>query len=132
MRPPMAALTALVLLLAAAVVGYISTGAWQDGSGFPETFPAVTPDAADALVLSGVRLVGTDAPSVDPFASAELPAHQRLLAAGIPILENLLLDDVPEGRYELIALPLKLMALDAAPVRAVLRDARGARLTGDE
>jgi len=28
---------------------------------------------------------------------------------------------VPEGDYELIALPLKLINLDASPVRAVLR-----------
>ena len=32
------------------------------------------------------------------------------------------LDAVPEGDYELIALPLKLMLADASPVRAILRD----------
>jgi len=40
---------------------------------------------------------------------------------GLRVLENLVLDDVPEGDYELIALPLKLMQADASPVRAVLR-----------
>jgi hypothetical protein len=38
------------------------------------------------------------------------------------VLENLVLDDVPEGDYELIALPLKLTTADASPVRAVLRE----------
>ena len=33
-----------------------------------------------------------------------------------------MLDDVPEGDYELIALPLKLTSADASPVRAVLRE----------
>jgi arylformamidase len=37
------------------------------------------------------------------------------------VLENLVLDEVPEGDYELIALPLKLMLADASPVRAILR-----------
>jgi arylformamidase len=41
---------------------------------------------------------------------------------GLRVLENLVLDDVPEGDYELIALPLKLMTADASPVRAVLRE----------
>ena len=38
------------------------------------------------------------------------------------VLENLVLDAVPEGDYELIALPLKLTTADASPVRAVLRE----------
>ena len=38
------------------------------------------------------------------------------------ILEGLVLDGVPDGDYELIALPLKLATLDASPVRAVLRE----------
>jgi arylformamidase len=39
----------------------------------------------------------------------------------IRIVENLVLANVSPGDYELIALPLKLRGLDAAPVRAVLR-----------
>ena len=37
------------------------------------------------------------------------------------VLENMVLDDVPEGDYELIALPLRWMEADASPVRAILR-----------
>jgi arylformamidase len=68
-----------------------------------------------------VRLIGIDTPSVDLFTSKDLPAHQRFLANDMAILEGLVLHEVPPGRYELIALPLKLAGFDASPVRAVLR-----------
>ncbi len=45
----------------------------------------------------------------------------RLFDHGLRVLENLCLDEVPEGDYELIALLLKLMNADASPVRPVLR-----------
>ena len=96
------------------------TGAWHAPDRFPDRFPSLEPAAADLLVAGGVVLVGTDAPSVDPLASVDLPCHHRLLGAGVVILENLLLDDVPEGVHQLIALPLRLIGADAAPVRAVL------------
>lgn len=99
----------------------VRTGAWDDPDVFPTRFAAPTGEAARILVDAGVRLLGTDAPSVDPFDSEELPAHRVLCAAGVAILENLLLDDVPPGAWELIALPLRLEEADASPVRAVLR-----------
>ena len=71
----------------------------------------------------GVRLVGIDTASIDPADSKTLPSHQAIRRRGLRVLENLVLDEVPEGDYELIALPLKLMTADASPVRAVLRDA---------
>src|SRR5688572_32082217 len=47
----------------------------------------------------------------------------------LPIfLEGLILDNVPEGLYELIALPLKWAGLDATPVRADRRDRKSTRL----
>ena len=99
----------------------VRTGAWTDPGAFPTRFAALDEDAARMLADAGVRLFGTDAPSVDPFDSAGLPAHRVLLGAGMGILENLLLDDVPPGDYELIALPLRLEEADASPVRAILR-----------
>ena len=69
-------------------------------------------------------IVGIDTPSVDPGTSAALPAHHQLLQHDMRVLENLVLDAVPAGDYELIALPLKLMHADASPVRAVLRALR--------
>jgi arylformamidase len=99
----------------------VRTGAWTDPDVFPTRFAAPTPEAARLLARGGVRLLGTDAPSVDPFESEDLPAHRVLCEAGVAILENLWLDDVRSGAWELIALPLHLEEADASPVRAVLR-----------
>lgn len=73
------------------------------------------------LADRGVVLVGIDTASIDPAESKALPSHQAVRARGLRVLENLVLDAVPEGDYELIALPLKLAQADASPVRAVLR-----------
>jgi arylformamidase len=86
-----------------------------------EPFTAFAPQTIALLAANGVRLVGIDTPSVDPATSAELGAHHQLLRHDMRVLENLVLDDVPEGDYELVALPLKLRHADASPVRAVLR-----------
>jgi arylformamidase len=88
---------------------------WTDG------FAALDPETIDWLAAQGVRLVGIDTPSVDPASSATLESHQRLLRLDLRVLENLVLDEVPAGDYELIALPLRLVLADASPVRAVLR-----------
>jgi len=88
---------------------------------WPTGFRALAPDAVERLALRGIRLIGVDVPSVDPETSKELPTHMVCRAHDIRIIENLALADVAPGDYELIALPLKLAGLDAAPVRAVLR-----------
>ena len=82
---------------------------------------AYAPDTVTRLADAGVLLIGIDTASIDPAHSKALPSHQAIRQRGLRVLENLLLDDVPEGDYELIALPLKLMTADASPVRAVLR-----------
>ena len=69
----------------------------------------------------GVVLVGLDSPSVDRFDSKDLPSHKALARHGIANLECLALDGVPAGRYEIVALPLRLKGRDASPVRAILR-----------
>lgn len=79
------------------------------------------PDLIDRLADLGVLLVGVDSASVDPASSKDLAAHQVLRRRHMRVLENLVLDEVPEGDYELIALPLKLRDADASPVRAILR-----------
>ena len=86
------------------------------------TFTAIAPETMALLASLHVMLVGIDTPSVDPSDSQALPSHHQLLAHGLRVLENLVLDDVAEGDYELIALPLKLMRADASPVRAILRE----------
>jgi arylformamidase len=84
-------------------------------------FSAFAPQTIGWLAERGVRLVGIDSQSVDPADSKTLDSHMQLLAHDMRVLENLVLDEVEEGDYELIALPLKLVHADASPVRAVLR-----------
>ena len=91
-------------------------------AAFDAGLTAFDSQTIDALADMGVQLVGIDSASIDPADSKTLPSHQRIRARGLRVLENLLLDEVPEGDYELIALPLKLMSADASPVRAVLRE----------
>ena len=85
------------------------------------SFTAIAPATLELLATKNIALVGIDTPSVDPATSQDLPSHHLLLQHGLRVLENLVLDDVPAGDYELIALPLKLMQADASPVRAILR-----------
>ena len=101
----------------------IATGTFPDPARFRTDFAALDPGAVEHLARRGVRLVGIDTPSVDRFDSKDLPAHRACLAHDLAILEGLVLDGVPEGVYELIALPLRLAGFDASPVRAVLRAA---------
>ena len=84
-------------------------------------FTAYAPETVEWLAAQGVRLIGLDTPSVDPADSKTLDSHQQLARLNLRVLENLVLDAVPEGDYELIALPLKLAGACASPVRAVLR-----------
>jgi arylformamidase len=99
----------------------LKTGSVRSTEVFPESFSALSPELARALGEAGALLVGIDTPSVDPFDSKDLAAHHALVAGGVVNLEGLVLAEVPPGLYELVALPLRLVGLDASPVRAVLR-----------
>jgi arylformamidase len=98
------------------------TGTYPDPRRFEPDFAALSPELIEHLAESGTRLVGIDTPSVDPFDSKELPTHRACRRRDVAILEGLALASVPEGEYELIALPLRLAGFDASPVRAVLRE----------
>lgn len=99
----------------------VRTYAHMPQTRFDSALPAFAPETVEALADRGVLLIGIDSASIDPAESKALPSHQVIRRRGLRVLENLLLDAVPEGDYELIALPLKLMQADASPVRAVLR-----------
>ena len=98
-----------------------STGTFPDPTQFNEDYAALDPALIEWLAGHGVKLVGIDTPSVDLFDSKDLPTHHAVLRHDMAILEGLILEDVPPGVYELIALPLKLVGFDGSPVRAVLR-----------
>jgi arylformamidase len=89
---------------------------------WPAQTTAIAPETLEWLAAQGVKLVGIDGPSIDPQDSTEMFAHLTVLRHDIRVLEGLVLDDVPEGWYELIALPLPIVGGDASPVRAVLRE----------
>ncbi len=91
-------------------------------SGWDGALSAYAPATVARLADAGVQLIGIDTASIDPADSKTLDSHQVIRARGLRVLENLVLDAVPEGDYELIALPLKLSTADASPVRAVLRE----------
>ncbi|RZU02781.1 arylformamidase [Rivibacter subsaxonicus] len=89
---------------------------------FDEALAAYAPETIEQLADLGVQLVGIDTASIDPADSKLLLSHQVIRRRGLRVLENLVLDEVAEGDYELIALPLKLTTADASPVRAILRE----------
>lgn len=89
---------------------------------FATDFAYFDPEFVGELGKAGIKLIGIDTPSVDPFHSKDLPAHAKLREYDMRNLEGIVLKDVADGDYELIALPLKLGHCDASPVRAVLRE----------
>lgn len=99
----------------------IRTSTYPDSDAFNEDFAALSPELIDEFASRNGELIGIDTPSVDLFESKELPSHQAALRHDIALLEGIRLEEVPDGVYELIALPLKLEGFDASPVRAVLR-----------
>lgn len=96
-------------------VSDLSDEQWAD------EFPYLSVELIKYLATLKYRLVGLDSPSVDAFDSKELPCHHALRQNGMVNLENLALRGVPDGDYELIALPLKLDGACGSPVRAILR-----------
>jgi arylformamidase len=95
----------------------------SDEREFDKGFIAVAADGAEYLVAHGVKLVGVDYLSVEPFGSKDHPVHHTLLRASVVIVEGLNLAEVPPGDYEVMALPVKLRGADGAPARVILRQA---------
>lgn len=98
----------------------LRTGRSVADGAFPDRWPVLAEATARALLGFGVRLVGVDCPSVDARDSRSLPVHHMLFAGNAFNLENLDLRRVKAGAYTLVAFPLRIMGLDASPVRAVL------------
>ncbi|MCB2154329.1 cyclase family protein [bacterium] len=99
----------------------LKTCTYRPTPPFQKDFVALSPELIDRLAGLEVKLVGLDAPSVDPFGDGELRSHHRLVHHGMIGLEGLVLKHVPPGDYELIAVPLRLAGRDGSPVRAILR-----------
>ena len=94
---------------------------WAKTFDFFEDYVGVAPEAADAIVARGIRMVGIDALSIERDPTGSFPVHHTLLGRGTLIVEGLLLDGVPDGVYELSCLPLRIAEGDGGPSRAFLR-----------
>ncbi|HLA76258.1 MAG TPA: cyclase family protein [Vicinamibacteria bacterium] len=88
---------------------------------FQGDFVFLRPDAASYLAQAGIKLVGFDYLSIDPYPSPEHPAHHALLEAGVVVVEGLDLSEVEPGEYDMVCLPLRIEGGDGAPARVVLR-----------
>jgi arylformamidase len=100
----------------------LKTGCTVASGTFPEKWPTLSEACARSLLGLGLKLLGVDAPSVDARESTSLAVHKMLFSGNAFILENLELRRTTAGAYDLIAFPVKMMSLDAAPVRAILVD----------
>ncbi len=93
----------------------------RDGvTPFDTNYTALDPAAGEWLLAEGIRLVGIDGPSVDPFYSDAFVIHRMLLASQVIIIENLMLAGIEPGGYRLICLPLRYEGGDGAPARVIL------------
>lgn len=99
----------------------LATGTFPDPYQFNQDFAGLSPELVETLHRKGVKLIGVDTPSMDLYTDNDLISHHAAIKHNVAILEGLALDRVPEGLYELIALPLRLVGFDASPVRAILR-----------
>lgn len=86
---------------------------------FSDAYPSLAPDAAHLLTEAGVKCIGIDSPSIESF-DCDGAVHRQLLEKGCLIIELIDLSGVPEGEYEMMALPLRLEGLDGSPARVIL------------
>ena len=96
------------------------TDSFPDPNSWNNDFNSLSPELIDFLADQKVITVGIDTPSVDPADSKQLESHAALLRRNDANLEGLTMSHVAPGLYFLSALPLKIAAADASPVRAVL------------
>jgi arylformamidase len=99
------------------------TGSYPDPRRFNTDFCSLSPALIERLAGEGVRLIGIDTPSIDPVDSKDLPSHAMVASHDMAILEGIVLADVADGVYTLVALPLPIVDADASPVRAILLEA---------
>ncbi len=93
---------------------------WGSSDFYPE-YVALSEEGARYLVAHGVKVVGIDYLSIEPFGKRGAPAHHVLLGGGTIVIEGLNLLDVEPGVYDLFCLPLRIVGGDGAPARVVLR-----------
>ena len=79
----------------------------------------VSAEAAEVFASGRIKLLGNEGQTIGP-EDAPMQVHLILLRREIALLEGIVLNEVPEGRYFLSAAPLNLGGADGAPCRAYL------------
>lgn len=92
---------------------------------FDPDYTSLSPEAAKVLLEQGVRVIGTDALSIEQYDTRDFPVHYALLGKEVLIVEGLSLKDVPAGRYRYVCMPLLIKGSDGAPARVFLFDEAG-------
>ena len=87
---------------------------------FTQDYVGLSVDAADWLIGKGFKLVGIDYLSIDAPGNVDLPVHRALLTNDVVVVESLNLEQVPEGHYQLVCLPMKVGGSEGAPARVIL------------
>lgn len=87
---------------------------------FMKDYVYLSTNAAQYLIKLGVKCIGVDYLSVAGEENGK-EVHQLLLSAGITVIEGLKLIAIVPGRYEMIALPIKIEGSDGAPARVVIK-----------
>lgn len=92
---------------------------WGNEAYFSNRHPFLSEATVDALIDAGVVLVGIDSLNIDSTIGSDRPAHTKLLAAGIPIVEHLTnLGELPIRGVRFTAVPPKIAGLGTFTVRA--------------
>ena len=90
----------------------------DDLAAYSSAFPRLSNNGAEYLQFKQVAGVGADTPSVDQ-PGRDFPVHKVLFEKGIFVIENLCgLWGIPESRFRLIALPLRVIG-SVSPVRVM-------------
>jgi arylformamidase len=92
-----------------------------DDPEFHKDFVSLDESAAAAIVARKIKLVGLDYLSVEQKGAKNHPVHNTLLKAGVVSLEGCVLYDIAPGKYEIIALPLRIQDGDGSPARVILK-----------
>lgn len=87
---------------------------------FDTAFTALEYEAAVHLVKAGIKVIGTDALSIERYGSKEHEVHKLLLGNGVLIIEGLWLKDIAPEIYNYVCLPMLLKGSEGAPARVIL------------
>ena len=88
---------------------------------FNENFVALTADAAQYLSDCKIDLIGIDYLSI-AMPNDNTEVHQKLLKNKICILEGLLLQEIEEGLYDFVCLPISIEQCDGSFARVIIRE----------